>query len=102
MFHCLPDFVCAHVSVPPHKCVCNCMSVSVRGVRCVCDSSSEIGDEWASSLGTAGAIFSSPTGLYNGTAGEGVCKRGKGGGAGLSHVTKDRLKERNTLRGLNR
>lgn len=32
---------------------------------CVCDSSSKAGDEWASSLGAAGAIFS--TGLSNGT-----------------------------------
>ena len=42
-------------------CVCVCVFVSV------CDSSSETGDEWAFSLGTAGAIFS--TGLYNGTGG---------------------------------
>ena len=36
----------------------------------VCDSSSETEDEWASSLGTAGAIFS--CGLYNRTGGGGV------------------------------
>ena len=46
--------------------VCVCVSV--------CDSSSETGDEWASTLGTAEAIFS--TGLYNGTGG------GGGGGGG--------------------
>lgn len=53
--------------------MCVRMSVSILAATCVCmcvffcDSSSETGDEWASSLGAAGAIFS--TGLYNGTGG---------------------------------
>ena len=45
------------------ECVCASVCVFVS----VCDSSSETGNEWASSLGTAGAIFS--TGLYNWTGG---------------------------------
>lgn len=58
-----------------HRRTLLCVRVCARALRayvcvcaCVCDSSSETEDEWRSSLGTAGAIFSSA--LYKG-AGDG-------------------------------
>ncbi len=51
----------------PCMSLCVCVSVIERERGREGDSSSEAGDEWASSLGAAEAIFS--IGLYNGTGG---------------------------------